>query len=70
MPPCWPKPNAATLTIDANLIVCYLIGDHPDQAARAIIERQPVFVAATVRWKRNGCFTAPMAIAAPRSSAH
>ncbi|MGV6876250.1 type II toxin-antitoxin system VapC family toxin [Pseudochelatococcus sp. B33] len=38
------------LAIDTNLIVRYLTGDHPDQAARAraIIDRQPVFVAATV----------------------
>lgn len=38
------------LAIDTNLIVRYLTGDHPEQAAKArdLIDQQPVFVATTV----------------------
>ena len=38
------------LAIDANVVVRYLTGDHPDQSARAraIIDGEPVFVATTV----------------------
>lgn len=38
------------LAIDTNLIVRYLTGDHPKQSerARALIDGQPVFAAATV----------------------
>lgn len=38
------------LAIDTNLIVRYLTDDHPTQSsrARALIDSQPVFVAATV----------------------
>ena len=45
-----PKPSGAMLAIDTNLIVRYLTGDHPTQAARAraLIDVQPVFVAVTV----------------------
>src|ERR687897_43182 len=32
---CWPKPAAAMIAIDTNLIVRYLTGDHPEQSARA-----------------------------------
>ena len=36
--------------IDANVVVRYLTGDHPKQAARvrALIEGEPVFVPVTV----------------------
>ena len=45
-----PKRGAAMLAIDTNLIVRYLTADHPQQSprARALIDGQPVFVAATV----------------------
>ncbi len=38
------------LAIDANIVVRYLTGDHPEQAARAraLIDGGPVFVATTV----------------------
>lgn len=38
------------LAIDANVIVRYLVDDHPEQAARAraIIDGEPVFVPVTV----------------------
>ena len=38
------------LAIDANVVVRYLTGDHPEQSARAraIIDGEPVFVATTV----------------------
>lgn len=47
---CWPKPGAAMIAIDTNLIVRYLTGDHPEQSphARRIIDGEAVFVAATV----------------------
>jgi predicted nucleic acid-binding protein len=38
------------LAIDTNVVVRYLVGDHPDQSlkARALIEREDVFVCTTV----------------------
>lgn len=38
------------IAIDTNIIVRYLTGDHPEQSvrARAIVDRQPVFVPVTV----------------------
>ena len=38
------------LAIDANLVVCFLVGDHPTQSAkaRALIEAEDVFVSSTV----------------------
>jgi len=50
------------LAIDTNLIVRYLTGDHPRQSAqaRALIERQPVFVGTTVlletEWVLRGVY--------------
>ena len=44
------KRSAGMLAVDTNIIVRYMTGDEPRQAARAraIIERQTVFVATTV----------------------
>lgn len=42
--------RAIDANIDANVVVRYLTGDHPEQAARAraLIEEEPVFVPVTV----------------------
>ncbi len=44
------KRVAVMLAIDTNVIVRYLIGDHPEQTrkARALIDDAPVFVSRTV----------------------
>src|SRR5471030_1063050 len=49
--------NGAMLAVDANLVVRYLTGDHPDQSARArsSIDSEDVFVCTTVLGERNGC---------------
>jgi predicted nucleic acid-binding protein len=45
-----PKPSADMLAIDTNVVVRYLIGDHPEQAARAraLIDNQEIFLSITV----------------------
>lgn len=45
-----PKPSAAMIAIDTNLVVRYLTGDHPEQSSRAreIIDGRTVFIAITV----------------------
>lgn len=50
MPLSLPKPGAAMIAIDTNLVVRYLTGDHPEQSARArvLIDQTPVFVGLTV----------------------
>lgn len=45
-----PKRNGAMLAIDTNVIVRYLVGDHPIQAAKArkLIDNNAIFVCTTV----------------------
>ena len=47
---CLPKRSAAMLAIDTNIVVRYLTGDHPRQAARArtLIDGEAVFASVTV----------------------
>ena len=49
-PEFWPKPNGAMRAIDTNVVVRYLTGDEPGQAARArtVIDAGDVFVSTTV----------------------
>ena len=35
MPPYWPKPAAAMIAIDTNIVVRFLTGDNAEQSARA-----------------------------------
>ena len=61
------------LAIDTNLIVRYLVGDDPGQAARArrLIDNNDVFVCTTVLLETNGCCGASMGFplpSAPRPS--
>ena len=46
MPELSPKRDDGTLAIDTNVIVLYLIGDHPKQSAKArvLIDSEDVFV--------------------------
>src|SRR6266851_1349731 len=48
--PSQPRRGAAMLAIDTNVVVRFLTGDEPKQAAKArsLIERQDIFLAATV----------------------
>ena len=45
-----PKPSADMLAIDTNVVIRYLVGDHPEQAARAraLIDNQEIFLSITV----------------------
>jgi predicted nucleic acid-binding protein len=50
MPPYWPKPAAAMIAIDTNIVVRFLTGDNAEQSARAqaLIDGQQVFLSVTV----------------------
>ena len=50
MPAYWPKPSGAMKAIDTNVVVRYLTGDDPRQAARAraAVNEGSVFVSTTV----------------------
>jgi predicted nucleic-acid-binding protein len=50
MPALLRKPNAGMQAVDTNIIVRYLLRDHPAQAekARRLIGREPVFIPRTV----------------------
>ena len=56
------KPNAGMQAVDTNIIVRYLVGDHPAQAekARRVIGREPVFIPRTVmleaEWVLRGIY--------------
>lgn len=56
------------LAIDTNLIVRYLTGDHPRQSARAkaLIDRQDVFVATTVLLETEWVLRSVYHFSAPR----
>jgi predicted nucleic acid-binding protein len=53
---------SAMISIDTNVVVRYLTGDHPDQSARAraLVDGQPVHVAVTVvlevEWVLRGAY--------------
>jgi predicted nucleic acid-binding protein len=50
MPELSPKRDGGMLAIDTNVVVRYLVGDHPKQSAkaRALIDGEDVFVSTTV----------------------
>lgn len=56
------KPDGGMRAIDANIIVCYLTGDDPEQVekVRALIGHEPVFVPRTVllevEWVLRGVY--------------
>ena len=59
------------LAIDANVVVRYLTGDHPDQSARAraVIDAEPVIVATTVLLEAEWVLSSAYGYRAPRLAA-